>query len=77
MTLKTPFSPQSEPIMENDSLNPYKGIADLCGLSDITIRKAFARKPITYQTACRIANRIKIPVECFRIKADTRGMKKR
>ena len=54
-------------------LNPYKCLADKCGLHENTIRNAFARKPIIYQTACRIAKRLEIPVQAFRIKADRRG----
>ncbi|WP_176013639.1 hypothetical protein [Victivallis sp. Marseille-Q1083] len=61
--------------MDNENLNPYKGVADRCGLSEKTIRTAFAKKPITYQTACRIAKHTGIPVQYFRIKDDRRGRK--
>ncbi len=64
-------------VEEAGQMNPFKGVADLCGLSEQTIRTAFSRKPITYQTACRIAKHMKIPVEYFRIKADQRGQNKK
>lgn len=60
---------------ENFSINPYKILADKCRLHENTIRNAFARKPVTYQTACRIAKNLGIPVEAFRIKDDRRGRK--
>lgn len=62
---------------ETGSLNPYGACGDRCGLSEKTIRTAFAGRPITYQTACKIAKHLQIPVECFRIKADNRGQNKR
>lgn len=57
-------------------LNPYQWIGDQCRLSERTIRTAFARKPITWQTACIIAKNFRIPANCFRIKDDRRGTKK-
>lgn len=56
--------------------NPYKLLGDACRLSERTIRSAFARKPITWQTACIIARHARIPVAGFRIKDDLRGCKK-
>lgn len=58
-------------------INPYKMIADKCGFSEVTIRHALARKPIPYQTACRIAKHLGIDPNCFRIKADMRGHRKK
>lgn len=55
---------------------PYNAIGDRLGFSYNTIRAAFARKAITYATALKIANALKIPVESFRIKVDNRGCKK-
>lgn len=56
--------------------NAYKAIADKTGLSDVTVRAAFARKPITYRTACKIAKHMKIEIAAFRIKYDQRGLNK-
>ena len=56
--------------------NPYTGIADLCRLSERTIRSAFQRKPVTLQTALKIAKAIGIDIIHFRIKVDRRGQKK-
>lgn len=56
-------------------INAYKILADRCGLSEKTIRTAFSRRPIVYQTACRIARNLNIPVQAFRIKDDRRGRK--
>lgn len=53
----------------------FKACADRCGLSITTIKTAFMYKPITYQTACKIADNLNIPKECFNIKADSRGRK--
>lgn len=58
-------------------LNAYKAIADKCRFSEKTVRNAFSRKPVTLQVAARIANNIKIPLECFRIKYDHRGQNKK
>ena len=57
--------------------NPYMGIGDRCRLSEKTIRNAFARKPITWQTARIIANALQIDMGHFRIKQDNRGRKKK
>lgn len=58
-------------------LNAYKAIADKCRISEKTVRNAFSRKPVTLPVAARIANNIKIPLECFRIKYDQRGQNKK
>ena len=55
--------------------NPYMGIGDRCRLSEKTIRNAFSRKPITWQTARIIANALQIDMVHFRIKQDNRGRK--
>ena len=57
--------------------NPYTGIADRCRLSERTIRNAFARKPITWQTAGIIAKVLGIDMRHFRIKEDNRGRNKK
>ena len=57
-------------------LNPYAALADRIGLSERTVRKAFSRDPITWQTACRIAKHLQIDVYCFRCIEDNRGRKK-
>lgn len=57
--------------------NPYMGIGDRCRLSEKTIRNAFARKPITWQTARIIANALQIDMGHFRIKQDNRGRPKK
>ncbi len=60
--------------MESQSgYSPFKGMADQIRLSEVTIRTAMSRQPVTYQTAASIANKFNIPIECFRIKADNRG----
>ena len=56
--------------------NPYMGIGDNCRLSERTIRNAFARKPITWQTACIIAKALNIDMRHFRVKEDNRGRNK-
>lgn len=56
--------------------NPYKGIADKCRLSERTVRTAFSKKPVTWQTARKIALAIGIDMGEFSIKADNRGRKK-
>ena len=61
---------------ELNSRNPYLGIADKCRLSERTVRNAFAKKPVTWQTARRIAGAIGIDLADFRIKPDNRGRKK-
>lgn len=58
--------------------NAYRLIGDKCHLSEKTIRNAFSRKPVTWQTACKIANTLNLPtVNCFRIKPDNRGRNKK
>ena len=59
-----------------DLQNPYKFIGDQCRLSERTIRTAFSKKPITWQTARIIEKHTGIPTYCFRIKPDNRGTKK-
>lgn len=54
---------------------PFKGIADNAGFSERLVRDAFSGKPVTYQTACRIAKAAHIAVEFFRIKEDRRGQR--
>ena len=56
--------------------NPYRGIADKCRLSERTVRTAFSKKPVTWQTARKIALAIGIDMGEFAIKADNRGHKK-
>jgi hypothetical protein len=53
--------------------SPFKGMGDQIRLSEMTIRTAMSRKPVTYQTAASIGNKFSIPIECFRIKVDNRG----
>ena len=54
--------------------NAYKLIADKCRFSEKTIRNAFSKKPIPYQTAVKIARALDIDtVDCFTIKTDKRG----
>ena len=65
----------SEPAAEYQ--NAYQYIAALTGLSERTIRKAFKRDPITWQTACKIHRYTKIPTRCFRCIEDTRGTSKK
>lgn len=57
--------------------NPYTAIADNCNLSERTIRDAFARKPVTRQTACIISKHTNIDIIHFRIKMDNRGRNKK
>lgn len=66
----------SEPELDSPR-NPYMGIADRCRLSERTIRNAFARKPITWQTASIIAKALGIDLRHFRIKEDKRGQNKK
>lgn len=57
--------------------NPYMAIGDKCHLSERTVRTAFARKPVTWQTARKIAKACNIDLANFAIKPDNRGRKKR
>ena len=59
----------------DEGRNPYRGIADKCRLSERTVRSAFAKKPVTWETARRIALAVGIDMREFRIKADNRGRK--
>ncbi len=56
--------------------NPYRGIADKCRLSERTVRTAFSRKPVTWETARKIARACGIDMREFAIKADNRGRRK-
>ena len=56
--------------------NAYQGVGDRCRLSERTVRDAFNGRPITYGTAMTLASVLEIPVQCFRIKADRRGLRK-
>ena len=56
--------------------NPFQGIADRCRLSERTVRKAFSRQPVTWQTAARLSKALQIDLGHFRIKTDNRGKKK-
>ena len=60
----------------DEGRNPYRGIADKCRLSERTVRSAFARKPVTWDTARKIAVACGIDMREFRIKEDNRGRKK-
>jgi len=50
-------------------------LADWFGLSDRTVRTVLSNKPVTVQTALKIARKTGCPMEAFRIKADKRGRK--
>ena len=68
--------------MQNDeigiSVSIYKLIGDKCRLSEKTIRTAFQRRPVTYQTAMKIAKALQVDtIDCFRIKTDNRGKRKK
>lgn len=59
---------------EEININAYKLIGDKCRLSEKTVRTAFARRPITYQTACKLVRALDLAtIDCFRIKTDNRG----
>lgn len=64
--------------MESDEqINAYKLIGDKCNLSEKTVRTAFARKPVTWQTACKLRKALNLATAaCFKIKSDNRGKKK-
>ena len=64
------------PPPDDGGINAYKFLGDLCRLSERTIRSAFARKPVTYTTACNIYRHTGIPVWCFRVKDDNRGRRR-
>lgn len=57
--------------------NPFQGIADRCRLSERTVRKAFSRQPITWQTALKLSKALQIDLGHFRIKVDNRGKNKK
>ena len=65
--------------MENDlETIAYRLIGDMCNLSEKTIRNAFARKPVTWQTACKICRHLNLATtHCFKIKPDNRGRNKK
>ena len=54
-------------------IDPYISIGNLVGLSGVTIRKAFSRKPITFRTAVKISRVLGIPLESFRYVEDKRS----
>lgn len=68
---------KEEPEEHGRPRNPYMGIGDKCRLSERTIRNAFARKPVTWQTARIISNALHIDMGHFRIKEDNRGRNKK
>ena len=57
--------------------NLYLAIADKCNLGERTVRNAFAMKPVTYQTAAKLARALGVDLREFRIKADNRGRKRK
>lgn len=57
--------------------NLFLAVADRCGLSERTIRNAFANKPVTWQTAVKIARALGVDLREIRIKADNRGKRKK
>lgn len=58
--------------------NAYKLIGDRCHLSERTVRAAFSKKPITWQTAMALCHALDFDTSnCFVIKSDKRGRKKR
>ena len=64
--------------MNTIDTNVYKLIGDKCRLSERTIRTAFSKKPITYQTALQIAKALDLATtDCFVIKTDKRGRNKK
>ncbi len=54
----------------------FHAIGDRCRLSVVTVRNAFSRKPITWATALKLSRLLGIPIECFRLKQDKRGVNK-
>ena len=67
-----------EPLEDPISTNAYKLIGDKCRLSERTVRTAFSKKPITYQTARLLARTLDFDTtNCFTIKTDNRGKKKK
>ena len=69
-------SSAAEPEITEDIQNAYGYIAALAGLSERTVRKAFKREPITFQTAAKIRKHTGIPIRCFRCIEDNRGCSK-
>ena len=60
-----------------ETTNVYKLIGDKCNLSEKTVRTAFSKRAITWQTACKLRKALNLPtLNCFRIKVDNRGRKK-
>ena len=59
------------------TVNAFKFIADKCRLSERTVRSAFAKKPVTWDTARKIAVACGIDMREFRIKEDNRGRNKK
>ena len=69
--------PEPNPPEIDEIQNAYAYIASLSGLSERTIRKAFKREPITWQTAVKIRKHTGIPTRCFRCIEDNRGRSKK
>lgn len=61
----------------DEGRNPFRGIADRCRLSERTVRNAFSRKPVTWDTARKVAQACGIDMREFRIKEDNRGRNKK
>ena len=57
---------------KDNGFSAFKALAFRMGLSEPTIRKAFAGHPTTWRVASRISKTLEIPVECFSIKIDGR-----
>ena len=58
--------------------NAYKLIGDKCHLSERTVRTAFSKKPITWQTAMALCRALRFDTtNCFVIKEDNRGRGKK
>lgn len=58
--------------------NAYKLIGDKCHLSEKTVRNAFSKKPITFQTAMMLCRVLEFDTSnCFVIKTDNRGRSKK
>ena len=58
--------------------NAYKLIGDKCHLSERTVRNAFSKKPVTYQTALALCRALDFDTtNCFVIKSDQRGRNKK
>ena len=67
----------SEKKIVRNTRNLFLAIADKCGLSERTIRSAFGNKPVTWQTAVKIAKALDVDLREIRIKADNRGRRQK